>query len=226
MLRQAPSPLSPPRPVLQKNYATRRCVSASELTDICDVAQQAPSTACTCKTPKRDRCIATEISSVILLDCSHRTYQPSNIVILLDCSHRTCHEPTETMHWQVRQLRKEALSARREWRQLLMAHPGIQADGEIQSVVRENQHLLAAIGADKKSVTSGGYSGPQLWSMYKKTSDELQKVCNSSMYKKTSDELSSKGRLLSVTLSLHSLHQQMSLTHTGRQSSSSVSYLS
>lgn len=50
----------------------------------------------------------------------------------------------------------------------------LEPDGEVQVVMKENQRLLSAIGADSKAA-AGGYAGPQLWGMYKKTCDELQK---------------------------------------------------
>jgi DNA repair exonuclease SbcCD ATPase subunit len=63
-----------------------------------------------------------------------------------------------------------------QWRHLLTAHPELvlEPDGEVQVVMKENQRLLSAIGADSKAA-AGGYAGPQLWGMYKKTCDELQK---------------------------------------------------
>ena len=62
-----------------------------------------------------------------------------------------------------------------QWRHLLTAHPELvlEPDGEVQVVMKENQRLLSAIGADSKA--AAGYAGPQLWGMYKKTCDELQK---------------------------------------------------
>ena len=52
----------------------------------------------------------------------------------------------------------------------------IDPDGEIQTVLAENRRLLAAIGADKGVPNAGSkYAGPEIWSMYKRTSEELQK---------------------------------------------------